>query len=191
MTGPEGQKPERIPGRGGTTMLVKASKGTAQTIDWDIETTRTNVETYGVTTLNAVATPNFGGTSKSVQLSKSDFAPGKSSNQAIKQWDYLAVLGGRQSVFDWLRLQGNAPAILNPTNDGLFVYIARKHRWLDKDLTMVMLAPRDDIVIRQGSWDYRTPTDVKNAPEHTRDGLAEILPHKLGDLVRRVGMWPD
>ena len=166
-------------------MQVKVRKSTARTLDWDIEGTRTQTEMYGGVNLGAVTKTN------AIELCKNDYSPGKSSHSGVKEWDYVAMLGGRQSIFDWLQMQGNAPVFSNPVHGGaLFVYIARKHRRVHTDLTMVMVAPRDDLVIRQGSWDFRTPSNVKNAPEGN-NGLAEITPQNLATLAHRVGQWPD
>jgi hypothetical protein len=96
----------------------------------------------------------------------------------------LFIVGGRSSIIDWLRIQGPEPVIYAETGAKLHVYILRKQRLLDKNLTTLLVSPQDqDTVARQlksSSWDLKfdgtshlpstTPAELANFVER---GLVE------------------
>ena len=99
------------------------------------------VETRGTTTLNSWAEGN---------------PPDITLDPRFGRQVY--ILGGRNSIVQWLNTQGQGPTISNPGAQQRFnTYITvttwRKHRMLDKDLTLVViLTTRDNQSQEVGGW---------------------------------------
>lgn len=144
-------------------------------IDVDAHTTLTR----GAAILNAIRDPRdrfYGGIGAHIRLNAA-FA-----NTPDAKCESVLIVGGRQSIVQWLRLQGETPEILNDAGSGpLWVQYFRKHRVLGKDSTLVRICPWK-IPLTLGSWVAHEPIDLRfclgsnpRRPEVSPARLAAIL----------------
>jgi hypothetical protein len=141
--------------------------------------------------------PNYG---DNIVLSATDFGGAFNSSvdpsrkKAPKRCDALFILGGRQSIVSWLRLQGKSPKVCNATgNMELHATVLRKRRRFDKDLTMVVIHPYGDMPLQEGDWKATASVDLRNSPEaprsqHTGDMMGEFAPMQLASIMERLFM---
>jgi hypothetical protein len=105
----------------------------------------------------------------------------------------VAILGGRSSIVNWLKLHGDEPGIYNGLGDHeLHIYVARKHQRFGKDMTMVLICPEGELVAQgAGDWQIKAPYDLRNAPEsamspYTNKRISDTNPQKLATTLSRA-----
>lgn len=96
--------------------------------------------------------------------------------------EVVYILGGRKSIVQWLRLQGESPMIYNNVGSGpLWLQYFRKHRALGKDSTLVRICPWR-VPLTLAGWEASDAIDLRyclgmdrRRPEASPERLATIL----------------
>jgi hypothetical protein len=132
-----------------------------------------------------------------VVLDSTDFGGGFSSSwdptakKSPKEADALFILGGRQSITGWLKLQGQSPMVTNLYSDKpLYANVLRKKQIFGKDLTMLVIHPFEDMPVQGSGWQSNVPVNLLRCPEAPwgKGGqpLAEFQPMKLASIAERI-----
>jgi hypothetical protein len=99
-----------------------------------------------------------------------------------KMSDALFILGGRQSIVEWLRVQGTHPTIRNHTQgDPLYASVMRKKQKFDKNLTMVALLGRNDLRVHGADWSVKAPVNLRAG-----QGPSVFEPMQLAAIMQNV-----
>jgi hypothetical protein len=125
-----------------------------------------------------------------IQLTASFFRGNNKGADSFWRSKGLMILGGRRSITQWLRLQGEGPMMYNNVGEGhLFAYIVRKKRALGKDLTMVCITAFAGLAPQGGGWTLTCAMDLRDTPEAPRPQgipLGEMSPRNLADVLDRA-----
>ena len=151
---------------------LKITEGTAFTPDG----VSSSVEMRGSAILNVFATGN---------------PPTILLNQVPGGDIALYILGGRHSIVNWLRLQGMSP-IIQTDGDGkggrqleLRATIWRKHKMLQKDLTLVGIHAHKKIPSQLGGWEQSGTVFLGNQGLDWKDDFA-VSPMQLADRLQQT-----
>jgi hypothetical protein len=103
----------------------------------------------------------------------------------------LYMVGGRKSIVNWLRLQGQTPKISHPSgNYDLYAIVMRKRERFSKNLTTVVISALPWAEPGGGGWEKTATYDLKTCPEakvspHTGTRMCEFTPQELGNILDR------
>lgn len=98
--------------------------------------------------------------------------------------DVLFILGGRGSILHWLKLQRNQPKVRNTNmSQPLFMTVLRKKQLLDKNLTVLAIHPRGDVVIEGKGWTGTAPTDMT---KFNYSKISEYTPLEIADIAEKI-----
>jgi len=100
---------------------------------------------------------------------------------SASQADVLFILGGRGSILHWLQLQGDAPLVLNMNRSApLFIRALRKKQLLDKNLSILIIHPRQDVTTGGTGW---KGSETLNLSRFTNSELSEYTPRQIAAVA--------